>query len=70
MFWLTLALLSLWFAGGAFLKAHLASAPVAFLLYWSAVTLLAIAIILLAGYDMLRVPRELRQEHRLPKSPR
>lgn len=67
MFWLTLTLLLLSFAGQTVLQPHLATNPLAFLFYWTAVTLLAIGLVVLSGYDMLRLPRELRRENRSSK---
>jgi hypothetical protein len=69
MFWLTLTLLLLSFSGATMLKVPLGAVAPLFLVYWSGVAVLAIALILLSGYDMIRVPRELRREHRLPSQP-
>lgn len=58
MFWLTLALLLLSFWGATMLKVPLGAVAPLFLVYWSVVAVLAIASILLSGYDLIRLPSQ------------
>ncbi|MEQ1843055.1 MAG: hypothetical protein ABL994_21845 [Verrucomicrobiales bacterium] len=62
MFRLTLAMLGLWFFGWPLLEQPLRKTPVAFLLFWTGVTGLALGLILLSGYDMLQISRETRSK--------
>ncbi len=62
MFRSTLVLLGLWAAGHFVLADRLARAPLFFLLHWTLVAFLALFLVVLALYDLLRVRREFHRE--------
>ena len=68
MFWLAIVVMAMVTLGGWFIDGALESQPLIFATYWFLCFVLVIFLLLLAFYDMLMTPREMRAEAILDNS--